>query len=61
MFFISVALFLFFAVRAFLYFRGGRAIAGVFASLACLLFFGGIYVDYARHTKVGAEVAQPAV
>lgn len=47
--FLFVGLFLFFAARAFAYFSNGRAFAGLFASLACLLFLGGIYVDYADH------------
>jgi hypothetical protein len=51
-------LFLYFAVRAFLYFSNGRAFAGLFASLACLLFLGGIYVDIAQHGKAPAGVVK---
>lgn len=55
-----LALLLFFAVRAVLYFRNGRAFAGIFASLACLLFLGGIYVDYAKSSNADAKVAASA-
>lgn len=46
-----VGLCLFFAVRAFLYFSRGRAFAGMFASLGCLLFLAGAWVDVAEHVK----------
>ena len=58
--FLFLALLIFFAVRAVLYFRNGRAVAGIFASFACLLFTGGIYVDYAKSTGANAEVARSA-
>ncbi len=56
-----VGLLLFFAARAFLYFRNGRAFAGTFAALACLLFVGGIYADYAKYSKASAGSARSAV
>lgn len=45
---------IFFAVRTFLYFSRGRLIAGILAGLACLLFLGAIYVDFARVTPAEA-------
>ena len=45
---IALFLFLYFAWRGFFYFRAGRMIAGVLCVLACCLFLGSIYVDYAR-------------
>jgi hypothetical protein len=59
MLFLFLGLLLFFAVRAFFYFRGGRAFAGTFAVLACLLFTAGIYTDIARHTQPRAQAVQP--
>jgi len=56
-----VALFLFFAVRALTYFSRGRAFAGSFATLACMLFLGAIYVDYAGHGTGPAKSSQRTI
>ena len=58
MLFLFVGLCLFFAARAFLYFSRGRAFAGLFATLACLLFLGGIYVDVVQHTRAPASAVK---
>ena len=46
-----VGLALFFAVRSFLYFRGGRTFAGILTALACCLFLGAIYTDFAKKSS----------
>ncbi len=53
-----VVLFLFFGARAFICFFTGRAFAGTFATLACLLFLGGIYVDFARQGKAAPHATR---
>ena len=54
-------LFLFFAVRALICFGGGRVVAGSFAVLACMLFAGGLYVDYARQRAPATNAEKPAI
>lgn len=43
----------FFAWRAFLYFRGGRVVAGGLASLAVLLFAGAITISFLPKSERG--------
>ncbi len=56
-----VVLFLFFGARAFVYFFTGRAFAGTFATLACLLFLGGIYADFAQQGKAAPQASRRSV
>jgi hypothetical protein len=54
-------LLLFFAVRALICFGGGRPVAGSFAVLACMLFAGGLYVDYASQHLPATNAEKPAI
>jgi hypothetical protein len=53
-----IILLIFFALRALTYFARGRLAAGVFASLACLLFLGGLYADHAGQNKAKTQAAR---
>jgi hypothetical protein len=55
-----LALMVFFAWRAFVYFNGGRAFAGIAAGAACLLFVGAIYVEFARSPRAPAGPSSAA-
>ena len=52
---------LFFAARALTCYARGRVVAGSFAVLACMLFAGGLYVDFARQHQPPAGVEKPAI
>ena len=51
---------LFCGARALIYYARGRLVAGSFAVLACMLFAGGLYVDYARQHLAPANAEKPA-
>lgn len=51
-------LLLFFAGRTLVYFARGRLFAATFAALACLLFAGGLYADFAGKDKAGSQAAR---
>ncbi|HTU12800.1 MAG TPA: hypothetical protein VMG08_18060 [Allosphingosinicella sp.] len=56
-----LVLLLFFAGRALLYFSRGQLFATTFAVLACLLFAGALYADFAGKEKAGAQAAKRSV
>ena len=60
MFWLFVFLMLFMAWRTFVYFREGRAIAGLAASFGVLLFAGAIFVSFADTTNADRQMAEMA-